>query len=197
MAAGVILRQKDQIMSTITGSKYKDFVTAMLPVAAQIKAEFGIAPIITITQAAHESNWGLSELTKSANNLYGFTANKDYVAAKLPTVWRKTNEHSTQPPEKITYWSIPGDVVEKKPDGKGGTWLVVQRPFKSYDGWLSSARDWAQLMKKSRYALALNAAVNGDLVGFAREVAKAGYATDPSYPEKIVKTGVTAEKAMV
>ena len=58
----------------ITMIDRKTFIETMLPIADKIKRDYAIEPIITITQAAHESNWGNSGLSKDAYNLFGFTA---------------------------------------------------------------------------------------------------------------------------
>lgn len=195
---GFLSTLTSKVLNFMTGNKYADFTNAFKPVAAQIERETGIKPIIAIAQAAHESNWGLSELSRSANSLFGFTAQKSWVDAKKPTVWRNTDEHSDKPPEQIQYWEYPGDVVSKRPDGTGGSWLTVKRPFRAYASWLESAQDWARLIStSSRYAQAYAAAKNGDLNNFAQEVKNGGYATDPDYPGLIVNAGLKAEAVMV
>lgn len=200
MAATVLVKKADKaekltvkVLDFVTGNKYTDFIKEMKPVAATIEAETGIKPLVLITQAAHESAWGLSELTRTANNLFGMTANADWVNAKKPTLWRDTREHSLKPPEQIKDWQYSGDVVSKNADGKGGTNLVVKRPFRAYATRLDSARDWARLMQAPRYAAALPFAKNGDLKNFAAAVKAAGYATDPEYPAKVVATGNKVE----
>lgn len=178
----------ENLVKTITGTKEPDFITKMAPIAAQIRLVHGIDPLITISQAALESGWGLSGLTKKANNLFGFTGDS-WAAQGKSVIYMETSEYSPLPPEKLAYWSKPGDIVSKKPSSRGGTDLRVKRPFRSYPTWYDSVADWAQLMKNSRYAAAYKAAQSGDIDGFAVQVQKAGYATDPDYAGELIAVG--------
>lgn len=173
------------IVATVTGSKIPDFVNKMKPIAEQIKGTYGIAPIVTITQSALESGWGLSGLTKKANNLFGFTGDS-WAKEGKSVIYMPTHEHSPFPPDKIQYFTKPGDIISKEPAAGGGSDLLVNRPFRSYPTWYDSVADWANLMKASRYTKALAAAKAGDVNAFAREVAAAGYATEPDYAQQLV-----------
>lgn len=140
------------------------FVSLMKPIAADEEERSGIKPIITITQAAHESGWGMSGLTDKANNLFGFTGES---------------------------WEAKGKPVIKMPTKEfvNNEWITVARPFRSYQSWAESVRDWGFLLQRERYAHALIAAVAGELPRFANEVYKAGYATDPGYPAALIGVG--------
>ena len=173
------------ILATLSGTKQENFVEVMTPIAAQIKDRYGIDPLITISQAAHESNWGVSGLTKKANNLFGFTGDS-WAAQGKSVIWMETNEWDARPPEQITYFTAPGDIIKKSVATNGGTNLVVRRPFRSYPTWYDSVSDWAQLMAATRYKQALDDAKKGDMVAFATDVWKAGYATDPNYPSALL-----------
>ena len=139
------------------------FVKALRPVADVIKQEFAIRPIITLTPAAHESGWGRSGLTKKANNLFGFTGES----------WERNGKPVIRLPT-IEY-------IE-------GERRVVTRPFRAYNSWEESVRDWARLMHFPRYRQALIWAKEGDVGAFAADVAAAGYATDPLYAIKLSST---------
>lgn len=176
------------IMSTLTGQKKPDFITKMTPIAAQIQATFGIDPLITTTQSALESNWGLSGLTAKANNLFGFTGD-DWAKQGKSVIYMHTHEFSPADPDKIQYWSTPGDIISKEPAAGGGTDLLVNRPFRAYPTWYDSVADWAHLMGTARYADALKYAKAGDLPNFAQAVHVAGYATEPDYATELVSVG--------
>lgn len=176
------------VISTITGTKKPNFVEKMMPIALQIQERYKIDPLITISQAAHESNWGLSGLTQEANNLFGFTGDT-WAQQGKSVIWKPTNEWSPKSPEQIDYWSVPGDIIKKTARPSGGTDIVVKRPFRAYPTWYDSVSDWANLMGAQRYANALRDAKDGNLTAFANDVHEAGYATDPDYPVKLVAVG--------
>lgn len=148
------------------GNPHTDFIALMLPIARDEEGRSGIRRLITITQAAHESAWGLSGLTVKANNLFGFTGESWEAAGKkvikLPTVEYITGQKKT-----------------------------VLRPFRAYGSWAESVRDWATLMQFPRYNKALIAARAGDINLFATEVAAAGYATDPHYAGELQRVALT------
>lgn len=145
------------------------FKKNIAPVAMDEEARSGIKPVITITQAAHESNWGRSLLTQQANNLFGFTGDS---------------------------WEKAGKPVLKMPTKEflNNAWVTVNRPFRAYKSWAESVRDWGTLIStQSRYAKAYEKAKQGDVAGFAVEIARAGYATDPHYASSLVRVFNTVQ----
>lgn len=187
-------------VGTLTGTKQQNFIDVMTPIAAQIQEQWGIDPLVTMTQAALESAWGASGLTKKANNLYGYTGDSalnSWLTAKgLPTttnmqdilkmdtsaapfIIMQTHEETSAP--TVKYFSRPGDLVSQS-----GSDLMVYRPFRRYDSWTSSVEDWVQLMRNARYAAAWQDALAGDVNAFANDVYAAGYATESDYPVQLV-----------
>ena len=140
-----------------------EFFTLLRPVARAVESETGIKADIGMLQAAHESAFGNSGLTKKANNLFGFTA-------ELGTYWRT---------RKLPFVLMPTSEYLK------GKWVRVERPFRAYTSWEDSYRDWARLMQTRRYPEALAAARAGNLNAFAEALYRAGYATDPGYAAKL------------
>jgi hypothetical protein len=191
-------------VGTLTGNKQKDFVIKMTPIADQIHAATGIDPLITMTQAALESGWGSSGLTRKANNLYGFTGdtallswlvqkgmpqntpmdtilNMDTSAA--PFILMKTHESATQHSQ---YFTRPGDIVSQDQAADRTYDLLVWRPFRRYDSWLASVQDWAHLISTAlRYDQAYADARAGDSDAYFQDVASAGYATEPDYATQL------------
>lgn len=81
--------------------------------------------------------------------------------------------------------------IEKRPDGKFK--YTVKDWFRRYDSPEESFTDHANLfMKNKRYAKAL--LVKSDPYKFAEEVAQAGYATEPTYAERLKGVIRTIEK---
>ena len=67
-----------------------------------------------------------------------------------------------------------------------GRYITVNDSFRKYRSWVESVEDHAQFLKEnSRYKKAFQFSRNADQ--FAREIADAGYATDPAYASKLIK----------
>ncbi|MCX7716695.1 MAG: glucosaminidase domain-containing protein [Endomicrobia bacterium] len=143
--------------------KKDEFVKYAYPCACEVKKRFYIARIISLTQAAHESNFGNSELSKQAKNLFGIKSTKKWVE-KGGKVWLgKTTEFIEGKEVKLT-------------DG-----------FRLYDTWLDSFLDWAELISTlSVYKEAYLYAQLGDVKKYG-ELITGIYATDPKYGEKLVE----------
>jgi len=187
-------------LATLTGSAQANFVTVMTPIANAVGAQFGIDPLCIMTQAALESGWGLSGLTKKANNLYGYTGDaalNQWLASQnlpantpMPTILAMDTSaapfiimqtHEQGSANGAQYWTRPGDIISQS-----GTDYEVYRPFRRYDSWQSSVNDWVALMQTSRYASAWGDLQAGDLNAFANDVYAAGYATESDYPTQLV-----------
>lgn len=162
-AAYIIVMQRNQASSASVPTSKAEFFTRLRPIASAVEAETGIKADLGMTQAAHESAYGTSQLTQKSNNLFGFTA-------ELGTYWRTQGR---------PYVEIP--TTEYAAGGQS----KLTRPFRAYASWEESYRDWARLMQTPHYANALSAARRGDLKGFATALQSAGYATDPLYAAKL------------
>lgn len=154
-----------------------------------VEDHYGIKPIITQTQAAHESGWGNSGLTLRANNLFGYTANKSWLTAEKPVIKLETTEYSNYPPEKVKYWNTPDDIIKKEPYNNGSK-LIVLVPFRSYKSWDESVLDWANTIATLvRYFKPYAWAKSGSLKEYAYAIKEAGYATDPNYADQLIQVG--------
>lgn len=171
----------------------KEFKTKILEIATKEKEISGMDPLITATQAAHESGWGNSKLTLEANNLFGMTANDEWINAKKPVYEINTVEYSNYPPQKIQYWNRPGDIVSKEMV-LAGSKLLVKVPFRKYLSWDESVRDWAlKISTMPRYVKAYEIAKTGNIKEYGIAVKAAGYATDPNYPSLLANVGKEME----
>lgn len=136
-----------------------EFIEKIRPGADQCEAEKGIPAEFTVAQGALESGWGKSFLTVKSNNLFGIKADKSWTG---PT-------HSMMTTEYV----------------KGVPVRVMAR-WRAYDTWADCLLDHADFFHVNpRYAAALK--FPHDPYRFTEEIAKAGYATDPSYCTKIVQ----------
>lgn len=68
---------------------------------------------------------------------------------------------------------------------ENGRYVTIRDNFRKYHSWEESVEDHAQFFQEnSRYKPAFN--YSNDADRFAREIAKAGYATDPKYADKLI-----------
>lgn len=172
LGGGVLLLLMTRIGEKIMVSKQTkiNFKKTLKPIADKIEAEYGIKPIITISQSALESRWGVSGLTKIANNLFGFTASEKYVKSGKPVVYMPTREYIA------------------------GVWVTVKRPFRKYKSWYDSVNDWARVISTlTRYNKAHAYSRIGDVKNFSRAVQEGGYATDPRYAQKVIAHAVEVD----
>ncbi|MFY0580491.1 glucosaminidase domain-containing protein [Cystobacter fuscus] len=112
---------------------------------------------VTLAQAALESSWGKSGLSMKYHNYFG-------IKGKGPagTAVMSTGEHL------------------------GGKDVVIKDGFRVYRSAAESFEDHGRFfLKNKRYAEALRH--TDDAERFAKEIHKAGYATDPSYSQKLIK----------
>jgi flagellum-specific peptidoglycan hydrolase FlgJ len=114
---------------------------------------------VTIAQAILESNWGSSRLAQENANYFGIKAGGHDGTAGV--VWYDT-------------WEV-----------LDGETVVQPAPFRAYrepgDSFVDHGRFF---LENARYHDAL--AVRSDPREFAREITRAGYATDPSYAPKLI-----------
>jgi flagellar rod assembly protein/muramidase FlgJ len=138
--------------------KPQDFIALIGPAARACHKAAGVPASITVSQAALESGWGASGLTKTANNLFGI---------KADSLWRG---------ETVT--------LDTK-EFIRGRWVVVPAKWRKYPTWQASVYDHAAFLKRNpRYKdcfLCVSAQT------FARALLKAGYATDPDYADKLIR----------
>lgn len=149
--------------------KPSEFVQRYLEYAQDTEAYTGISAIFTLAQAALESGWGKSAI---GNMFFGVKANTATPMNKKQLI--RTREvlktNSAHFPEIIS--------IKQRKDGKYD--YVVKDWFRKYDSPEESFTDHAKFfLENKRYLKALE--YRSDPYKFAEEVAKAGYATDPSY----------------
>ena len=138
-----------------------DFIRTLRPHAERAAREIGVDPDALLAQAALETGWGRSmpcnPQGQCSFNLFGIKAGSRWSGA---TVNVPTLEFES---------GIPVRKVER---------------FRAYDSPADSFRDYAALIGgSSRYA---NARGTGENVeAFASALQQGGYATDPSYAQKI------------
>ncbi|MBK9109651.1 MAG: glucosaminidase domain-containing protein [Saprospiraceae bacterium] len=148
------------------------FLTATRPVTVQEKyieqfkwlaiqemERTGIPASIKMAQALHESQSGRSELATNANNHFGIKC--------------KAN------------WT--GDTYQYKDDDKDQIGNLIFSCFRSYSSAMDSYLDHSDFIKfRPRYSQLFELPAN-DYKAWAYGLKKCGYATDPNYPERLIR----------
>lgn len=137
--------------------KPQDFIELIAKGAQSVAQNTGVPASLSIAQAALESGWGESGLAKTGNNLFGIKAN---------SLWR--GETLILPTKEYIK----------------GQWVFVPAKWRKYENWQASVNDHAAFLRQNqRYAPCF---VCLSAEAFARALAKAGYATDPLYADKVI-----------
>ena len=134
----------------------ENFLNKITPMVIADYKSSGVLPSLTIAQEILESAWGTSELAVNANNLFGI----------------KASNWSGRVYNKLT--------SEYRSDG---TLYTVVAAFRAYDDWAGGIADHSEFLHKDRYAKVL---ATKDYKTACQEIYKAGYATDPPYPSKLI-----------
>ena len=124
-------------------------------------AKEGVLPSITAAQAILESGWGSSELAKAPNNnLFGIKDSEDW-----------NGEIVTVPTQEYV----------------NGDYITVNAAFRNIPHGMTSVVDhenfYEYRVAKNNYRKVVN---ETDYRVAAQELKNAGYATDPSYPGKLI-----------
>jgi peptidoglycan hydrolase FlgJ len=143
----------------------EQFVAMVLPTIRRAAAALGVNPVGMLAQAALETGWGqrmprLPDGTPSLN-LFGVKAGEEWNGVRAVA-----------------------DTVEFTRDG-----IAAQRrtAFRAYGSIEESVADFAHLLASSpRYRDAV--AAGSDAQAYIDGIAKAGYATDPEYGNKLTQT---------
>lgn len=143
------------------GGTAEAFVARVLPHARWAAARLGIAPAAIVAQAALESAWG-QRMPRTVDgrpsyNLFGIKAGGSWKgdSAVVPTV-----------------------------EFADGVAVRGRAAFRAYASLEDGVRDYVEMLAGSpRFRQAL--AAGADALGFLTGLARAGYATDPSYADKL------------
>lgn len=136
------------------------FIKKIAPEAQKLEKQYGVLASISIAQAALESNWGQSELSAKYNNFFGVKS-----SAGQPSVTLATKEF------------------------ENNQWVTINDSFRVYNSWQESMASHAKLLvsgtsdNPQRYATVIRAT---DYKTAANGLVAGGYATDPTYADKII-----------
>jgi flagellar protein FlgJ len=163
--------------------KTTEFIQKFLPIAQTIEKKYKIPALVTLAQSALETGWGTS---KPGNMFFGIKAtNWTGKTQKLLTTEILTEE---QVKKLKSYHSIT-----RLDSGKYRVKLYAD--FRAYDTPAESFEDYAKLISGApRYQAAF---AYTDPYSFAREIARAGYATAVNYYDALKNLIDTIKKKAV
>ena len=161
--SGRRLAQTAQAPGKAAFASKDEFIAAMLPMAEQAAEKIGVDARYLVAQAALETGWGKSIIRQqdgtSSHNLFGIKSHNSWDGESARVL---TTEY------------------------QGGKAVKEAASFRAYDSYAHSFEDYVSFLQSNgRYEKALNATENPEQ--FARELQKAGYATDPQYARKVAQ----------
>lgn len=140
----------------------ESFVNSMKPYAEKAAKALGVEPSLLLAQAALETGWGqkvVQNARGSSNNLFNIKADRSWQGDKVTT---QALEFHDNTPVKET------------------------AAFRSYSNYQDSFNDYVRFLNDNpRYETALQQ--RGDSESFIRGIHRAGYATDPTYADKVLQ----------
>lgn len=152
--------------------KAKKFIDKYLPEANKVERETGISAIAMIAQSAGENGWkpGPGNMMFGVKDTDGINGNEQLI---------RTTEYFPTPDRKFP---VIHSITRVK---KGNVYVYkydIEDYFRKFDTPADSFRHYAQfIFDNPRYKKALE--VRHDPVAYLREIARAGYATNPNYEE--------------
>ena len=136
----------------------QDFVAKVGAAAREDMSQSGILASLTIAQAILESGWGTSALANNANALFGIKADSRWDGKVYSTTTKECYD--------------------------GASFTEQEALFRAYDSWEDSIADRsAFLVGSSRYAAVIG---EKDYKIACTAIHAEGYATDPTYAEKLI-----------
>lgn len=137
------------------------WINELAPYARELQKKYGVLASISIGQAILESNWNSSDLASQYHNLYGVKADANQRSVLLPTK-----------------------------EYENGEWVTINGRFAVYNSWQDSMHAHAKLLahgtswNPQQYAHVLSAK---DYATAAKALTQDGYATDPTYAQKLIE----------
>jgi hypothetical protein len=135
------------------------FMAEAVPLAKASQQKWGVPASVTLAQAVLETGWGTSDLAIRGKNYFG-----------------------------IKYFTIPGPagiVWVDTSEFMNGKWIRVKAAFRAYHTMTESFDDHGAFLNDGpRY---LRCFETKDPKEFVRRLAAAGYATDPTYADKLIR----------
>lgn len=123
-------------------------------------------------------------IAKEASKKSGVPASIILAQAALETGWGSSAIGDAKNLFGIKGTGPAGSINVPTREVVNGRTVTVNANFRKYNSWQESIEDHGKLLQNARYANCLK--YKNDPDQFARELQKAGYATDPSYASKLI-----------
>ena len=157
--AAIVSMPPARKLPVLGSTPQEQFIASIGEAAVESADRTGVPASVTIAQAILESYWGSSRLARDANNYFGIKAQTK--GGSAGSIW-------------LDVWEVIG-----------GRNVVQSQAFRAYNSVAESFVDHGLFfLENGRYLSAM--AVKNDPQQFAREINRAGYATDPSYAAKLI-----------
>lgn len=157
-------RPRDRVMAAAEGAPdhVVDFVSRMSHAANAAAQQSGVPARLILGQAALESGWGKREIMhadgRTSHNVFGIKAGAGWTGKVVNVT---TTEYVDGAPQKMV------------------------QPFRAYNSYDEAFADYARLIGNSPRYEGVTQARNE--IEAARNIQKAGYATDPAYADKLIQ----------
>lgn len=139
----------------------RKFVAKMSAAADYAAALSGVPAKLILSQAALESGWGRREILRedgsTSHNLFGIKATGNWQGE---VAYAMTTEY------------------------ENGVAHKIRQPFRAYDSYRESFTDYARLIRCDERYRKVMTAPSAEIA--ARRIQEAGYASDPSYADKLI-----------
>jgi flagellum-specific peptidoglycan hydrolase FlgJ len=157
--AAIVTTVPRHTLPVLGGTPQEQFIASIAGAAVESADDSGVPASVTIAQAILESYWGSSRLAREANNFFGIKAQTR--GGSAGSIW-------------FDVWEVIG-----------GRNVMQSQAFRAYKTIAESFVDHGRFLSENgRYGNAMRA--RSDAKQFAREVKRAGYATDPGYASKLI-----------
>ena len=136
-----------------------EYINTYSDIAIREMQRSGIPASITLAQGIHESSWGRGELSLNSNNHFGIKCKKEWQG---PTFYIEDDDY------------VNGELIKSC--------------FRAYGNVEDSYIDHTDFLVNNTRYQALFKLSSADYVAWAKGLKQCGYATDPNYANKLIKT---------
>lgn len=154
----IFTEKNEPIQVTEIMSKH-EFLEKIVPIAQQAQIDYGVRPSVLVAQAALESNWGSSQLSKESNNYFGIKGSAE------------GQEYATKEFTQDKWQNVQASFR---------TYHSMQESVSDYARLMKHGTSW----NTDLYQGVILAEHYTD-AAFALQ--NAGYATDPDYAKKLIR----------